>query len=587
MFVFPCLGCVTTVAGVYTLRQRKAREAGGGKSREGSLGNDDAGVSGSGEDKQKKPVDEMDSTKMAYFSKERKDWMFSLQAEAPRPKMVYNNRDFCDYMAMLLLSLASCLAVYGREHLFSRVAVGSTIFLALVFMARHGVLRGGGGLTLSLPAVLQPHLVLAWVRYKIANMRPAYYGQVALFAAEISLLQFLNNSSVAQGAHAFFGASGTAALQNIFWFATLGMFYVNFGFVSVFRVVSYLDHVRQHDHVFEFLKGTGWKKTLQFSPDVVAQSSKFLDHITGLTHALVTGVWTQVVTIIPWFWMLATTHNACCDPGADNLETSTTNSAETNASTIDTMKMNSIIGNDHLTTNLLSNVFEFQSSTRLNPCLILVAFGSWALRFFVFEQRLLQDFERNDLNDWYIRDHWLGHFSKIGFSYLHGPHHDALPVGFIAVADNGPLEGLLRHFFGHFDSFACPPYAFFRWTKTIVRDIVGHQYVPGVLPWSMSVVDYGVHHVEHHFLSMYPLGNGIQGDPDPRNNCEVETWLSNGSYRADNKVWTWFVSETKRLELGQTDAGSSTRGKAPLAVIGDNQAPAGGGNATGKTQKDK
>jgi len=56
--------------------------------------------------------------------------------------------------------------------------------------------------------------------------------------------------------------------------------------------------------------------------------------------------------------------------------------------------------------------------------------------------------------------------------------------------------------------------------------------------------------VEHHYLSMYPLGNGIERDPDPRNNCEVENWLSGGSYSQDNKVRNWFVSEVVRIEKG-------------------------------------
>ena len=102
--------------------------------------------------------------------------------------------------------------------------------------------------------------------------------------------------------------------------------------------------------------------------------------------------------------------------------------------------------------------------------------------------------------------------------------------------------------------------------------------------WATSVVDYGVHHVEHHYLSMYPLGNGIEKDPDPRNNCEVESWLSNGTYQKDNKVWTWFVDETRRIEGGAAPADKSTKikekGDEQAVVDKSNMKDAGGGGCT-------
>lgn len=48
------------------------------------------------------------------------------------------------------------------------------------------------------------------------------------------------------------------------------------------------------------------------------------------------------------------------------------------------------------------------------------------------------------LNAWFYRDHWLGHNSEFEFIYIHGTHHDAIPSGMIAVAENGLLEGFLR-----------------------------------------------------------------------------------------------------------------------------------------------
>ena len=47
--------------------------------------------------------------------------------------------------------------------------------------------------------------------------------------------------------------------------------------------------------VFAFLADTGWRKTLRFLPGPELPSNA-----VGLLHALVTGVWTHIVTLIPW-----------------------------------------------------------------------------------------------------------------------------------------------------------------------------------------------------------------------------------------------------------------------------------------------
>lgn len=134
----------------------------------------------------------------------------------------------------------------------------------------------------------------------------------------------------------------------------------------------------------------------------------------------------------------------------------------------------------------------------------------------------------------------------------------------IAVADNGPLEGLLRHFLGHFDSFCIPPTAAFRWLETMIKDIVGHQYVPGVFPWSFPAIKAGVHHVEHHYLQLWPLGNGFDEaqKEEKHNNCQLDTWLSDGYYTSKNKTWAWYVGESQRLEAWAWKDEGQTKGAA-------------------------
>jgi hypothetical protein len=112
------------------------------------------------------------------------------------------------------------------------------------------------------------------------------------------------------------------------------------------------------------------------------------------------------------------------------------------------------------------------------------------------------------LNAWFYRDHWLGHNSELEFIYLHGPHHDAIPSGMIAVAENGYLEGFLRFTVGAPASFYNPVISFMVYTMEIKSDIDVHQYIPGVFPrmprkW-MEIAQHSTHH--YGMLAPYSMG---------------------------------------------------------------------------------
>jgi hypothetical protein len=115
-------------------------------------------------------------------------------------------------------------------------------------------------------------------------------------------------------------------------------------------------------------------------------------------------------------------------------------------------------------------------------------------------------------NDWFYRDHWLGHNSELEFLYLHGTHHDAIPTGLIGVAGNGHLEGFLRHVFGYVTPFLNPFMAFLLYTFEIKRDIDFHQYVPGVFPRLSRELHEINQHSMHHMGSLEPYGIGLLFD---------------------------------------------------------------------------
>ncbi|QYF93478.1 hypothetical protein KY495_22905 [Massilia sp. PAMC28688] len=116
------------------------------------------------------------------------------------------------------------------------------------------------------------------------------------------------------------------------------------------------------------------------------------------------------------------------------------------------------------------------------------------------------------INAWFYRDHWLGHNSELEFVYLHGPHHDAIPAGLIAVAGNGFLEGLMRNIVGYPTPFYNPLVACFAYTVEVKRDIDFHQFIPGIFPTLPLEFRRVGQHSTHHFGHLEPYGFAIKID---------------------------------------------------------------------------
>lgn len=125
---------------------------------------------------------------------------------------------------------------------------------------------------------------------------------------------------------------------------------------------------------------------------------------------------------------------------------------------------------------------------------------------------LLQRQFYKTFNDWFYRDHWVGHNSELEFLYLHGTHHDVIPSGLIGVAGNGHLEGLLRHSLGYFNPFYNPVFAFALYSLEVKSDIDYHQYIPGVFPQLSRQLHEINQHSMHHLGSLEPYGIALYFD---------------------------------------------------------------------------
>ncbi len=115
-------------------------------------------------------------------------------------------------------------------------------------------------------------------------------------------------------------------------------------------------------------------------------------------------------------------------------------------------------------------------------------------------------------NEWFYRDHWLGHNSELEFIFLHGTHHDAIPCGLIGVAGNGFLEGFARGTIGFPIPFYNPVICLLVYTMEIQQDMNLHQYIPGIYPkMPKKALEIGQHST-HHYGRLEPYTIGLKLD---------------------------------------------------------------------------
>jgi hypothetical protein len=172
------------------------------------------------------------------------------------------------------------------------------------------------------------------------------------------------------------------------------------------------------------------------------------------------------------------------------------------------------------------------------------------------------------LNDWFYRDHWLGHNSELEFLYLHGPHHDAIPSGLIGVSGTGYLEGVARHTLGGPGIFYSPFLTFLAYTLEVKADIDGHQFIPGVYPHVPKSQQEINQHSTHHFLRLEPYSLGLNVEragvseevrrkyrllsPEMKNSVQLDETLN--GFQWDNPKYHQFLKlYDKYLSAGVRD----------------------------------
>ena len=333
-----------------------------------------------------------------------------------KPRVTYYERDFLDYVVMILLTVLVACFSYGFGHPMSTAGLALCAIALAMFTMRHGA-------EFRVPLILRrPQDVLYMFIYKLQNLRPMYFIALGLLLLENLLI------------------AATPALPHhveLMRKVALVLFYTHFLSITVFRTAIFIDHLAKKELVREVLMQTPWKRVINERTNITLE----------ILHAYCTGLLTHIVLIAPWY--------------------------------------------------LVITYASFSLIFLPVVCLInIIVHMRWV----------------KAVNSWFYRDHWVGHNSELEFVFLHGPHHDAIPSGMIAVAGNGFLEGFLRFTIGSPVAFYNPLISFMVYMFDVKTDIELHQYIPGLFPrLPRRVLEVGQHST-HHYGRLEPYSLGLKLD---------------------------------------------------------------------------
>ena len=138
----------------------------------------------------------------------------------------------------------------------------------------------------------------------------------------------------------------------------------------------------------------------------------------------------------------------------------------------------------------------------------------------------------------FLMAHEEDHKSRFHFAVLHGPHHDAIPTAVMAASETGFCEAIDRGI--HLWLFTYSVLALVLLLSLAVPvNMLGHQYVPGVFPFSGLVMRQATHHVAHHFGSLRPLGFA--------SGAALKSDLDAG-YNPQNGIMRWYLAAVRQHE---------------------------------------
>jgi hypothetical protein len=190
-----------------------------------------------------------------------------------KPRVTYSQRDFLDYVLMIVLSALVVGVSYGFGHAMSIAGLALCAFTLAVFIMRHGI-------EFRIPVILRrPQDVLYMFVYKLQNLRPVYFIALGLLMLENVLIAATPNLP-----------HHVELMRTV----ALGLFGIHFISITVFRTAILIDHLAKRTLVREVLMQTPWKRVITEKTNITLE----------IVHAYCTGLLTHIVLIAPWYLVI-------------------------------------------------------------------------------------------------------------------------------------------------------------------------------------------------------------------------------------------------------------------------------------------
>jgi hypothetical protein len=390
-----------------------------------------------------------------------------------RTYLFYRAEDFGLYVFALVV-------VFGFAWLaFPYTSVRVSFAVALAFFALTFALKRGA----TIDPTCAAHIVRGAVGYPARVVRKFWSIRTTRFPRMLALLVAIGIELVLV----------RVLPATSFWvrpFPYMDAFVIMFGFVTVFRTLSFVAHLAKAKLVRETLDDSQWQSELAS-----------LRTPTHILHAYITGLICHACALMPMLIFWRFTHPT--------------------------------YAREVILAAAAILMLSRGGLAYLNKLALPVTPHNWFAAIVRVSLGLTPD-----VVTCLYETHFEDHKSRFGFTVFHGQHHDAIPSAIMAAIDTGFVEAIdrsiwLATFVGS-TTIGLAINAYSSWA-----DMVLHQYIPGVYPYSQLVVATQAHHVAHHYGSLRPLGLG--GLPSYKADLE-------GGYKPDNARVRWFLAQVKKNE---------------------------------------